>query len=267
VYAWRRGRARRIGRSTDVLLALFPFEEPFYERTPVKVVYVGHPMADAISLDAGSHVHRMEARDRLGIVVDGPLFAILPGSRSSEVDLLLEDFLQTAQLIQAERPKAAFVIPCLHEHIAEKVRARLDAMPDLRAMCYHGDARLGLTACNAALVKSGTSTLEAMLLKRPMVVSYRLGHLSYQIASRLLRTNYVALPNILAGRALVPELLQYDATPKALARNLLAELDKAGAQAEYLSVFEHLHQQLRCNADERAADAVDQLLQETDGAL
>ena len=267
VYAWRRGRARSIGRSADLLLALFPFEAHFYDHTSIKVAYVGHPMADAIALDAGSPEHRMAAREELGIVIEGPLFAILPGSRASEVDLMLDDFIKAATIIQSLRPKAGFVFPCLHESIHNKVKAKLDANPDLRAMCYHGDARVGLTACDAALVKSGTSTLETMLLRRPMVVSYRLGYLSYQVARRLLRSEFIALPNILAGRRLVPELLQFDATPPALAENLLAELDKAGAEAEYLNVFEDLHQALRCDANERAADAVNQLLLEANGAV
>ena len=128
--------------------------------------------------------------------------------------------------------------------------------PDLDVVPYDGDARAALTACDVALVKSGTSTLEAMLLHRPMVVSYRLGELTYQLVRHLLRTPYVALPNILAGEELVPELLQHAATPAALAEKLLEQLDKRAGNTEYLARFEALHRQLRLGANERAAEAV-----------
>ena len=165
-------------------------------------------------------------------------------------------FLDASELFRAQQEQVTCVLPCLREAIAGEMRSLLDRHPNLPVRLYQGNARLALTACNAALVKSGTSTLEAMLLHRPMVVSYRLGELTYQLVSRLLRTPYVALPNILEGDELVPELLQNDATPSALAENLLAQLDKATANPEYLSRFEALHEALRQGADDRAAEAV-----------
>jgi lipid-A-disaccharide synthase len=165
-------------------------------------------------------------------------------------------FLAACELIRTEHPDVKFVVPCLRAVIRRSMEALLAAHPDLPVTLYDGNARLALTACDAALVKSGTSTLEAMLLHRPMVVSYRLGELTYQVVSRLLRTEFVALPNILAGEALVPELLQHEATPTALAENLLAALYRAGEDDEYLSRFEALHASLRQGANERAADAV-----------
>jgi lipid-A-disaccharide synthase len=242
VYAWRRGRVRRIARAADMLLALYPFEPAFYSGTPVRAVFVGHPLADAIAPDAGSPAARLAARRALGLPGDALVVALLPGSRLSEVRLMGAVFLEAARLLAAQRPDVRFVVPCLRPAIAAWLAEAGTAYPDL--------------ACDGALVKSGTSTLEAMLLRRPMVVSYRLGPVTYWIVRRMLRTPFVALPNILAGRRLVPELLQDAATPAALAAALVAELDKARAEPEYLAEFERLHLLLRRHADARAAEAV-----------
>jgi lipid-A-disaccharide synthase len=256
VYAWRRGRVRRIARSTDLLLTLYPFEPAFYADSTVQAVFVGHPLADEIEPHMGDAAHQAAARATLEIGAEGTVVAVLPGSRSAEVKLMAPGFLSACELIRAEQPGVRFVVPCLRAVIRESMEALLAEHPDLPVTLYDGNARLALTACDAALVKSGTSTLEAMLLHRPMVVSYRLGELTYQVVSRLLRTEFVALPNILAGEALVPELLQHEATPAALAENLLAVLYRAGEDDEYLSRFEALHASLRQGANERAADAV-----------
>lgn len=273
VYAWRRGRVKRISRSADTLLALYPFEAEFYANTDVDVRFVGHPMADAIALDAGDAAQRHAARGELNAPKDGPLIAILPGSRTSEVEHLLERFLEAATLIAARLDGVQFVVPCTRKSIEAQVLASLARRPSLVVTTYQGDARLALTACDAAIVKSGSSTLEAMLLRRPMVVSYRLGYWTALIARWMVRTEFVALPNILAGEQLVPELLQDAATPEGLAENLLEELDKAQRQPEYLARFEALHRQLKKDANERAADAVDAVLagrkntQEGNGAV
>ena len=165
-------------------------------------------------------------------------------------------FLAACERIRRVLPGVRFVVPCLRPEIRKQMSGLLAQHPGLPVTLDDGNARQALTACDAALVKSGTSTLEAMLLHRPMVVSYRLGELTYQVVRRLLRTPYVALPNILYGGELVPELLQHDATPEALAEKLLDQLDKRAADAEYLSRFEALHLSLKQGADERAADAV-----------
>lgn len=256
VYAWRRGRVRRIARSTDLLLTLYPFEPAFYAGSTVRAVFVGHPLADEISPEMSNAAHRAKARAALGLALEDAVVAVLPGSRSSEVKLMAPGFLEACERIRARLGTAHFVVPCLRPVIRDAMEAQLAAHPGLPVTLYDGNARQALTACDAALVKSGTSTLEAMLLHRPMVVSYRLGELTYQLVSRLLRTPYVALPNILADQALVPELLQHEATPEALAENLLAELYRAGRDDEYLSRFEALHASLRQGANERAAEAV-----------
>ena len=260
VYAWRRDRVRRIARSADRLLALFPFDEPHYAGTGTEVVYVGHPLADAIAPDAGSDANRRAARRTLGLSGEGAVIALLPGSRGGEIRLMLDGFLNAAECLGASLPEAAFVVPCPEPGIAATVEKTLLEWPRLNCSVHRGNARLPLTACDAALVKSGTGTLEAMLLRRPMVVTYRLGPAAWWLARRLVRTEFVALPNLLAGRALVPELLQDAATPAALAQKLLAELDKSARHPDHLHEFSALHEQLRRNADERAADAVAALL-------
>jgi lipid-A-disaccharide synthase len=256
VYAWRRGRVQRLSRAADMLLALYPFEVAFYEGVPVEAVFVGHPLADEISAEDGGPGPTLAARERLGVPLDARCIAVLPGSRMSEVRLLAEIFLGAAAIIARALPSCVFVVPCLSSDIAHWIQARLRDYPGLSVVTYHGDARLALTACEGALIKSGTSTLEAMLLGRPMVVSYKLGELSYQLVRRLLRTRFIALPNILAGEELVPELLQHQATSEGLAEKLLAQLDKARAEPEYLARFADLHRQLAKGADQRAADAI-----------
>lgn len=256
VYAWRRGRVRGIARSTDLLLTLYPFEPAFYAESGVQAVFVGHPLADEIGPEMSNPAHQRTARDQLGLGIDNPVVAVLPGSRSSEVKLMAPGFLAACRLLQNALPGVQFVVPCLRPVIRQAMEQQLEAHPNLAVTLYDGNARRPLTACDAALVKSGTSTLEAMLLHRPMVVSYRLGELTYQVVSRLLRTPYVALPNILAGKALVPELLQHEATAEALAEKLIAELYRAERDDEYLTQFEQLHAALRQGANERAAAAV-----------
>jgi len=261
VYAWRRGRVRRIGKAADMLLTLYPFEPAFYAGTPVNAVFVGHPLADEIAPESGAQAARRAARETLGLAVEGPVIALLPGSRMSEVRLLGDTLLDAAALIAQRLPGSRFVVPCIRPQIGEWLAGARAARPELALTGYEGTARLALTACDAALVKSGTSTLEAMLIGRPMVVCYRLGALTYRLVRWLLRTDYVALPNILAGRMLVPELLQHQATPAALAAALVAELDKATRDPEYLTPFRQLHLALRQDADARAADAVAMLLE------
>lgn len=260
VYAWRRGRVKRISRSADMLLTLYPFEPAFYEGVPIEAVFVGHPLADEITPDKGAEEAMGRARVSLGIAADARCIAVLPGSRMSEVRLLAEIFLDAATIIAGKLPSCVFVVPCLRADIGQWLETRVAEHPDLNVVTYQGDARLALTACEGAIIKSGTSTLEAMLLGRPMVVSYKLGELTYRLVRHLLRTRFIALPNILAGEELVPELLQHEATPGALAEKMLAQLDKAQREPEYLARFADLHRQLSKGADERAADAVERFL-------
>ena len=260
VYAWRRGRINRIARSTDLLLALYPFEAELYAGTSVQVAYVGHPLADSIELDAGSPPRREQARQALGIPAGHRCIALLPGSRSSELGQMLSLFLEAAQRLNTALRPVTFVIPSSRPVLREQIQQTIRRYPALNVVVDSESARRALTAAEAALVKSGTATLEALLLRCPMVVSYRLGTLSYQVVRRLLRTPYVALPNILAQRALVPELLQDDATPDRLASALLAELDGSLANDDFERSALALHQTLRCDANRQAASALQAFL-------
>jgi lipid-A-disaccharide synthase len=248
VYAWRRGRVKRIGRSADLVLTLFPFEPAFYEERGVAAEYVGHPLADEIGFEDATS----PARASLGLDAGRLVVALLPGSRRGEIELHGELFLSAAERVNARRP-ACFLIPCVSPGIEARMRelARVHSSLDVRVLS--GGGRAAIAACDVALVKSGTGALEAMLLGKPMVVTYRLPALSYRIVKMLFRSPFVALPNILAGRALVPELIQDAAQPEALAAAVLDALEHGG---DALPAFRALHASLRRNASARAADAV-----------
>lgn len=261
VYAWRRGRTRRVARSCDLLLTLFPFEPPLYSQAPVRAVFVGHPLADDIALratDTEAELAQKQALDKFCLpTVEGPVITLMPGSRSSEVEQMLVPFLQTAVLVAEQKPGARFLLPCATVAIESTVKQRIEAgmFAGLRLTPVRGQARDALRASDAALIKSGTSTLEAMLVGVPMVVAYRLPTATYQIVRRLLRTDYVALPNILAGEALVPELLQHNMQPATLAQALAVQLQSA-VSVEVRSRFTEIHQSLRCGANANAAREV-----------
>lgn len=251
VWAWRQKRVLKIRRACDLMLTLFPFEAQFYEAQQVPVCFVGHPLADTIPLAAD----RMAARAALGLPEHGGVVALLPGSRGGEVQRLGSLFLDAAERLRGLRPGLRFVLPCAS---AER-RAQLEAMLAGRALpltLVDGRSHEVLAACDAVLIASGTATLEALLFKRPMVVAYRVAPLTYRILRRLVKSPYVSLPNLLAGRFLVPELIQDAATPQALAEALAPLLEDGAAQTEG---FDAIHRALRRGASARAAEAVLQL--------
>ena len=260
VYAWRSGRTRRVAKCADLLLCLYPFEPDFYAGLPVHAEFIGHPLADEIDPQAGSDEARAAARQGLGVSATHTVMALLPGSRTSEVSLMIEPFLGAAEIFADQHAPVEVVIPCLRSHIRELVERAVAQHPALAVTLYDGNARQALVAADVALVKSGTSTLEAMLLHRPMVVSYRLGALSYQLAKRVVRTPHVALPNILAGETLVPELIQNAATGSALASALSEQLESTRNDSTVINAFKGLHERLRQGADTKAAAAVLRLL-------
>lgn len=255
VYAWRPGRVKRIGRATDVVMALYPFEPALYENRGVRAEFVGHPFADEIDPADGGEAGRAAARAALGLPAEETVVALLPGSRMSEIALLGDTCLETAVRMAAQRA-CVFAIPCANERIRDALRERLRRFAGLDVRLVEGRSREVLAAANGALVKSGTGTLEAMLLRRPMVVTYRLGRVTYRIVKALKRSEFVALPNILSGRALVPELLQDDAQPEALAAALLGEMTRAEREPDYFEEFGRQHAHLRRDASESAARTV-----------
>ncbi|PZP23622.1 lipid-A-disaccharide synthase [Pseudomonas kuykendallii] len=253
VWAWRQKRVFKIRDACDLMLTLFPFEARFYTEHQVPVHFVGHPLADAIPLE----VDRGAARRALGLPLEAPVIALLPGSRGGEVGRLGGLFLDTAQRLLASRPDLRFVLPCA----SPERRAQLEQMlvgRDLPLSLLNGQSHEALGACDAVLIASGTATLEALLCKRPMVVAYKVAPLTYRILSRLVKSPYVSLPNLLAGRLLVPELLQDAATPEALAAELLPLLHGGEAQTES---FDAIHRTLRRDASAEAASAVLQLVE------
>ncbi|ROM86198.1 lipid-A-disaccharide synthase [Pseudomonas brassicacearum] len=247
VWAWRQKRVLKIREGCDLMLTLLPFEARFYEEKGVPVRFVGHTLADTIPLQAD----RQAARQALGLV-DGPLVALMPGSRGGEVSRLGGLFFDAAERLRAMRPDVRFVLPCASPQRREQLEALL-AGRDLPVMLLDGRSHDALAACDAVLIASGTATLEALLYKRPMVVAYRLAPLTFWILKRMVKSPYVSLPNLLAQRLLVPELLQDEATADALA-NTLAPLIDGGE--EQTRGFDEIHRTLRRDASNQAADAV-----------
>lgn len=257
VWAWRKRRVFKIARAVDLMLTLFPFEARFYQEHRVPVEFVGHPLADRVPLQPD----QAGARAALGLPAAGRWVALLPGSRAGEIHYLGEVFLAAAQRLHAQCPDVRFMLPCVNAARRAQVQALLDALPaPLPIVLVDGRSREVMAAADAILLASGTATLEAMLLKRPMVVAYRMSPTSFALLSRLVSVEHIALPNLLAGRALVPELIQDAATPEAMAAALRCYLDDPQAAASQQAAFLAIHEQLRRNADERAADAVSQLL-------
>jgi lipid-A-disaccharide synthase len=213
VWAWRQKRVLKIREGCDLMLTLLPFEARFYEEKGVPVRFVGHTLADTIPLQAD----RAAARAELGLP-DGPLVALMPGSRGGEVGRLASVFFDAAERLQSMKPGIRFVLPCASPQRRAQIETLLEGR-NLPLTLLDGKSHLALAACDAVLIASGTATLEALLYKRPMVVAYRLAPLTFWILKRMVKSPYISLPNLLAQRLLVPELLQDDATPEALAQD------------------------------------------------
>ncbi|AEB59348.1 lipid-A-disaccharide synthase [Ectopseudomonas mendocina] len=248
VWAWRQKRVLKIREACDLMLTLFPFEAQFYDEHQVPVRFVGHPLADAIPQQAD----RAGARAALDLPHDEPVVALMPGSRGGEVARLGELFLDAAIRLRALRPAVRFLLPCATPERREQLEQML-AGRDLPLTLLNGRSHEALAACDAVLIASGTATLEALLYKRPMVVAYRVAPLTYRILKRLVKSPYISLPNLLAERLLVPELIQDAATPEALAQTVAPLIDGGQVQTEG---FDVIHRALRRDASVSAADAV-----------
>lgn len=254
VWAWRQKRVLKIREGCDLMLTLLPFEARFYEEKGVPVRFVGHPLADTIPLESD----RAAARQDLGLA-DGAVVALMPGSRGGEVGKLGALFFDVAERLMTLRPGIQFVLPCASPQRRVQIEALLQGR-HVPVMLLDGQSHLALAACDAVLIASGTATLEALLYKRPMVVAYRLAPITFWILKRLVKSPYVSLPNLLAQRLLVPELLQEDATAEALVQTLLPLLTGGEAQT---AGFDQIHRTLRRDASNQAADAVLGLLGQT----
>ncbi|SAL36901.1 lipid-A-disaccharide synthase [Caballeronia udeis] len=257
IWAWRGGRIKKIVKAVDHMLCVFPFEPALMEKAGIASTYVGHPLADEIPL-----VPDVEgARRELGLPEGGPIIAVLPGSRRSEIALIGPTFFDAMELMQLREPGVRFVMPAATAALRELLQPLVAAHPNLALTITEGKAQVAMTAADAILVKSGTVTLEAALLKKPMVISYKVPWLTGQIMQRQGYLPYVGLPNILAGRFVVPEILQHFATPEALADATLKQLNDDANRATLTEIFTEMHHALRQNTAQRAAEAVAQVLE------
>lgn len=257
VWAWGQKRIHKIAKATDLVLALFPFEVPFYEQHNVAVKMVGHPLADAIAMDGGAEEEQRAARAELGLAEQGQYIALMPGSRRNEIARLGGTFIKTAQRLRQQDPALQFVIPCANAQRLEQVQGLLQAHGAAGGFhAFAGKSHHAMRAASLVLLASGTATLEAMLLKRPMVVAYSLSPLTFALASRLLKVPYVSLPNLLAGRRLVAEFLQNDVTVDNLSTEIQRLLTDPEAQRALAAGFRKIHEQIRCDANAQAAQAV-----------
>lgn len=256
VWAWREKRAEKIGASADRVLCLFPMEPAIYARHGVDARFVGHPMADAMPL----HPDREAARAALGLPAGAPVLAVLPGSRLGEIERLGEVFFEAAWQVAEEMRALHVVVPAANARCRELLQAQMSrsALPVMHSHLLDGQARTALAAADVVLLASGTATLEAMLSKRPMVVGYRVSPFTYRIvrALGLLKVDRYALPNVLAGEDLAPELMQDDCTPARLADAVLTWFQSPAAVAALQPKYLALHEQLRQGASASAAAAV-----------
>ncbi|MGZ5684629.1 MAG: lipid-A-disaccharide synthase [Usitatibacter sp.] len=256
IWAWRPERIQAIGRAVDRMLVMFPFEEAIYRKAGIPVSYVGHPLADAMPLDARHE--RREARAQLRL---GPSFipvALLPGSRMSELEMHSDLLIDTVAELAQARPELRFFVPLATRETREYFETRLYVKQarELPIQILFGHARLALHAAEAAIVASGTATLEAALARCPMVITYRLSPLTYRMVMRRKILPFVGLPNILADEFIVPELLQADATPANLAQALGNWLDNKVARERLRARFARLHADLACGHEERIVQAL-----------
>ncbi|EJE8557254.1 lipid-A-disaccharide synthase [Vibrio vulnificus] len=256
VWAWRQKRIFKIAKATHLVLAFLPFEKAFYDKFNVPCEFIGHTLADAIPLESD----KAPARELLGLEQDKQWLAVLPGSRGSELKMLSQPFIETCKKLQQAFPELGFVVALVNQKRREQFeQAWKEYAPELDFKLVDDTARNVITASDAVMLASGTVALECMLLKRPMVVGYRVNAVTAFLAKRLLKTQYVSLPNILADTELVKEYLQDDCTPD----NLFGEVSRLleGDNHQMLDKFTEMHHWIRKDADQQAANAVLKLIE------
>ena len=254
VWAWRPSRIKTIAQSVDLMLCLLPFELDIYQRAGVPAVCVGHPLLEELA----NLPDKNAARAQLDLPSTTPVLAVLPGSRAGEVATLMDVFVPTLERLTAEQPELTFVIPAANGDRRSQIEKALENKR-LQVTIVDGQGRLAMQAADAVLLASGTATLEAMLLRRPMVIAYRMAWLSWQILSRMATTRFVGLPNILAGREVVPELLQDAATPEALADALIEAMTRG--EDIQVPAFDSIAASIGSGFAGRCADALEHLIQ------
>ena len=258
VWAWRQSRIKTIKQACDMVLALLPFEKAFYDKHNMPCEFVGHTMADQIPL-----ADQQEAvRNRMELSQSQKVLGILPGSRGSEIKFLLRPFLQTAMVLQQSIPDLTLLLPAVNEQKKQLIQNIIDEeFSQLTINISVGNARDVMAASDAVLLASGTAALETMLMKTPMVAGYQVSWFSYQIFSRMVKTDYFTLPNLLAQKPLVPEFIQHDMTVEALTSELLPLLTQD--QSVLKQTYCDIHQSIKLNASKKAAEIVWQQLGRT----
>ncbi len=253
VWAWRQGRIKSIAKSIDMMLTLLPFEAKFYENHGVPVTFVGHPLASEIF----GGPNKEDSRDSLQFDASGLCIALLPGSRSGEIKHLVPGYLETLELIGRSNPEIQFVFAAVNQDKAEQIKALLGSL-DIPVVV--GRTLEVIAAADLVVAASGTTTLEIMLVNRPLIVAYRSDWLTYKIISSMLKVPYVSLPNLIAGKKIVSEYLQAEASPENLASAVLTLLNNEQKCMEQKKVFDSLSQQLRLPSNKMAAEAAASLI-------
>lgn len=254
VWAWRQGRVKNIAKAVDGMLTLLPFEADFYRQHRVPVAFVGHPLADELPLVND----RQAAREALELKLDGPVLALLPGSRGNEVRFMGATFLAAVTLLCQRHPDLQVVIPAATAQRHRELTELLSGYPALHpsVTLLDGQAREAMVASDAVLLTSGTAALEAMLCHRAMVVAYKMAPATHWLAQRLVKTAWISLPNLIAQESVVPELIQHAASPEAIALQVGELLEEASTRQALEERFAAMHAALQRNASQRAAQAV-----------
>ena len=259
VWAWRKGRIKTVGAAADMVMCMFPFEPDLYRSIDVQARYIGHPIADEIP----DHSDKENARSALGLDPLRPCIALLPGSRNTEIEKLALHLLGAAKILAQRDPGLQFVAPMAGQGVRALFESTLDKYGDVDCKAVDGQARTAIASADLVICASGTATMETMLINRPMVVVYRFSPLTYAIARglRLVKSKFIAMPNILAGEELVPELEQNEVNARQIAAKAMALLDDPGRRAEIQQKFSALHATLRKDASHSAANCIQSLLE------
>lgn len=251
VWAWREKRIFKIAKATDMVLALLPFEKAFYDKHNVPCTFVGHPLADDIPMNSDKSL----ARSQLGLAQDKKILALMPGSRGGELSRLLEDFFESAKQLQAQDSELLFVAPMISEKRVEQFNAlKAEFAPDLPVTVVLNQTQEVMAASDCLLTASGTVTLEAALIKRPMVICYKFSPVTFFLGRWLVKLKWFSLPNLLANKSLVPELLQKQVCPDNIVPLIRERLYQD--QSQLNDSYTDIHQQLKCDASKQAAFAV-----------
>jgi lipid-A-disaccharide synthase len=258
VWAWRSKRIHKIKKSVDLMLTLFPFEAKFYQQHDVPVSFVGHNLADSIPFENNTE----DARHIFHLESDEKVVCLMPGSRGSEVEKLCPVFIQTAELVFKHNSKVRFILPAANNVRKQQIEQLIDELkPVVKIDVIDGNSKTCMQAADVILLASGTATLEGMLLKKPMIVSYIVSPITAMIMRRLLKQDFISLPNLLAGREVVPEILQENATAENLAKAVNERLEDEDLIHQLQETFMFIHKQLKRGANDQAANAVINLLQ------